>query len=109
MAKTSQNNGRAKRPAPPHAFKPGESGNPGGRPKLPFDIVQKCREFTSTAIDELIDIATRRDFNDPAMMGVKVRALETLINRGWGTAPQTVNLAGEGTTAIVVRVVGAAS
>ena len=30
---TSHNKVKTKRPAPPHAWKPGQSGNPGGRPK----------------------------------------------------------------------------
>lgn len=79
----------------------------GGRPKLPYDIVATCRAFTAEAIDKLIHIARVNDGGDPAIMGVQVRAVQTLLDRGWGSAPATLNIAGDLTIKRVVLEDGA--
>lgn len=69
----------------------GTSGNPGGRKSLPLDIVALCRETGRESIETLIAIQ-----NDPKAPPVaRIKAAETLLNRGWGTAPQTVKIEGE--------------
>lgn len=60
---TSENKPKAKGKAPPHAWKPGQSGNPGGRPKLREHV----RERSAAAVDEhcvaawIEEVVTRGD------------------------------------------------
>lgn len=68
----------------------GQSGNPGGRKKLPEDVVGLARKHTVDAMQVLADILLHSD-HDPS----RVRAAEILLNRGWGTAPQVVQIDGE--------------
>jgi hypothetical protein len=42
------------------SFKPGQSGNPGGRPKLAATVVELARKHTSDAINTLATVC-----NDP--------------------------------------------
>jgi hypothetical protein len=43
----NKNATKKKRAAPPHAWKPGQSGNPGGRPKNPLSLTNIVREFAA--------------------------------------------------------------
>jgi hypothetical protein len=83
------------------AFVKGQSGNPLGRPKVPMDVVQACRDFTAEGIAKLQQIARYKHDGDPAIMGVQVRAIDSLLNRGWGSAPQIVQLQGDTTIRIL--------
>lgn len=56
-------------------FKPGQSGNPGGRPK---GIAAKAREHTDKALDVLVE---GMDADDPR---VRVAAAKEVLDRGWG-------------------------
>ena len=40
-------------PIMPFAFKPGQTGNPGGRPKNPFDLTRRCKQLGPRAIEVL--------------------------------------------------------
>ena len=37
-------------------FKPGQSGNPGGRPKVPTDLREAARAHTTEALETLVAI-----------------------------------------------------
>jgi hypothetical protein len=77
--------------APPHAWKPGQSGNPGGRPKAVRDLAVAARLHTADALATLAQIA-----NDPkAPHHARVTACSELLDRGWGRAPQHIELGGE--------------
>lgn len=58
-----------------YGFKPGQSGNPGGRPK---GIAALARQHTDRALEVL---ANALDDNDPR---VRVQAAKELLDRGYG-------------------------
>jgi hypothetical protein len=70
------------------AFKKGQSGNPGGRPKTIKEVQELAREQTVPSIKALADNLT-----DPSG-AIRNAAAEALLNRGWGKAPQVIT--GEG-------------
>lgn len=73
-------------------FKPGESGNPAGRPKIMIEVVQAARERTLEAIETL-----ERIMRDPKATGsARVSAAVAILERGWGKAPQTMTVKREG-------------
>lgn len=80
MSEDLENKAKAKRPAPPHAWKPGQSGNPGGRPRVNHDIVALARQYTEEALQALHDA-----LKDPRS---KVAAAQALLDRGYGRAIQ---------------------
>lgn len=80
-------------------FKPGQSGNPEGRPKTDPELVEAFRGRTWKALatlDKVMDdYAAERvtEKGDPLVPSqAAVKASEVVLNRGWGTAPQTVKL-----------------
>jgi hypothetical protein len=75
------------------SFKPGQSGNPTGRPKLPEDIKhvrELAREYTAQAVTTLVDVMN--EGSGPA----KVAAAQAILDRGWGKPSQPVDGDGEG-------------
>jgi hypothetical protein len=73
---------------PGHRFKPGQSGNPGGRPRAIVEVAKAAREYTIEALETLAAIMRNRD----ATASARVSACEILIERGWGKAPQMITL-----------------
>lgn len=84
----SENRPKQKRKAPPTAFKPGQSGNPGGRPKEMFDLkamirrdgLEKAYQALITALEE---------------PGERVPAAKTLLAYGVGLPSQHVSVTHE--------------
>lgn len=71
------------------SFKPGQSGNPGGRPKLTpeeEDALALAKSFAPDAVKALHEIATSKTASDKA----RVTAAEALINRVYGKPKETV-------------------
>ena len=60
-------------------FAPGQSGNPGGRPKDEHRVAGLARSYTLEAIDTLVELM--REGKDKRMRGT---AAQALIDRGWG-------------------------
>lgn len=86
---TKKDAANSKKLATPASFKPGQSGNPTGRPKLPEDIKhvrELAREYTGEAVDALVSVL--REGSAPA----KVSAAQVLLDRGWGKAEATVSM-----------------
>ena len=77
-----------RRRAPRSAWKPGQSGNPGGRPAQLTDVRDAARQRTVIAIGTLESICT--DAKEPA--AARVSAAEALLNRGWGRPAQSMDL-----------------
>lgn len=63
-------------------WKPGQSGNPKGKPANYGEYRDACRECTWDALVTLHDLM----HNSPDD-GVRQRASSDLLNRGWGNSP----------------------
>jgi hypothetical protein len=84
-------------------FKPGQSGNPGGKVKKEvavaiMDMRQMARSYTAEALDKLVQL-----MRGEVKVGDKVHlvpvhtqgwAAAELIDRGWGRAPQGLEVTG---------------
>lgn len=68
----------------------GQCGNPGGRPKALREVQELARRYTTDAIQTLSDICS----NPEATPSARVAAAEALLDRGWGKAPQKLELEG---------------
>lgn len=67
-------------------FTKGQTGNPGGRPKIPADIVEAAKAYSMTAIETLASICAESTDD-----GMRIKAAELLLNRAWGKPAKTVN------------------
>jgi hypothetical protein len=79
---------KPKRKAPSSAFKPGQSGNPSGRPKEVAHVKELARSYTEEAVQTLAEIM--RSSEQPA--AARVKASECLLDRAWGKSESTVNV-----------------
>lgn len=70
-------------------FVKGQSGNPGGRPKVVAEVRELARSYTEQAIVSLAQIATTGESE-----AARVSAAVALLDRGWGKAAQAIT--GEG-------------
>jgi hypothetical protein len=78
-------------------FQKGQSGNPGGRPKVVAEVRELAREHTSKAVETLVSIMT----NQKAAPAARVSAANALLDRGYGKPPQ--HITGEGGPVYVAR------
>ena len=77
-------------PSPPkeHQFKKGQSGNPNGRPKAVNKLRDLAREHTEEALQTLVGVM--RDEKAPA--AARVTAAEHVLSRGYGRAPERLDV-----------------
>ena len=69
-------------------FAPGQSGNPGGRPRIPDDVKQLARGYTREAIETAAEI-----MRNPGETGTaRMSAVNTILDRAWGKAPQHISV-----------------
>src|SRR4029450_4330574 len=78
-------------------FEKGQSGNPGGRPKVVAEVRELAREHTGEAIETLVSIMT----NHKAAPAARVSAANALLDRGYGKPPQ--HITGENAPVYVAR------
>jgi hypothetical protein len=81
-------------------FAPGQSGNPGGRPKEEYRVAELARSYTVEAIDTLVELM--RDGKDERIRGT---AAQALLDLGWGKAKVEVVAGAEGSYLDALRVV----
>jgi len=79
-------------------FLPGQSGNPGGRPKGFAEVQEAARAHTPAALETLRVIAT----DEKAPHAARVSAAIALLDRAWGKPMQPSEIAGPGGTPIIV-------
>jgi hypothetical protein len=75
-----------KRTPPRSAWSPGQSGNPGGRPKVAAEVRDLAREHAGKAIKRLVGLMDSK--NQP----VALRAAEAVLDRGYGRPLQAMKL-----------------
>ena len=89
----------ARRKATRTAWKPGQSGNPGGRPREVAEVRDLAREHTPKAIATLAGIMD--DAEQPAR--ARVAAAEALLDRGWGRATQPMEVTTPGSIPAAIQ------
>jgi len=67
-----------------HGFQPGQSGNPGGRPKGLIEFRKRLE-----ALDGMAEAALESCLSDPDPK-VRVAALKEFFDRRYGKAPQAI-------------------
>jgi hypothetical protein len=68
---------------PATKFLPGQSGNPGGRPKS--DLVALARQHTAAALSRIVQLMEQDEDRNIALS-----AATALLDRGWGKPPVAV-------------------
>lgn len=87
---TDINEGRGKRGrGPGRPFQPGQSGNPAGR-RPDGALRELARAHTEEAVATLASIMA--DAGAPP--SARVQAAQALLDRGWGRAPQSLEVTG---------------
>jgi hypothetical protein len=71
----------------PTSWKPGQSGNPGGRPKVSAEVRELAREHGPEAILRLVALMNSKNES------VAVRASDAILDRGFGRPMQAMELA----------------
>jgi hypothetical protein len=80
----------AKKKPPGRPFQPGQSGNPGGRPKEEPGLRELCRQHTQLAVKLLLVVIS----NARAPAAARVSAACAILDRGYGKPPQALELTG---------------
>jgi len=78
------------------AFQPGQSGNPGGRPKEDSEVKALARTAGPEAIEKLLELM-RGDDRRTALA-----AAQALLDRGFGKPSQSVEMSGPDGEPLVV-------
>ena len=86
MAENSKTTTKKRKRGPGKPFKPGQSGNPGGRPKIIAEVRDLAREQTENAVNVLTGIMN----DEEAPHAARVTAANSLLDRGWGKPAQSV-------------------
>ncbi len=80
---------RGKRKAPKTAWRKGQSGNPGGRPKEVAEVRELSRQYTEEAIQTLVTL-----MQSAKLERTRLAAASELLDRGYGRPAQAIDLGG---------------
>ena len=72
---------------PSTRWRKGQSGNPGGRPKVIGDLQEQARQWAPEALEALREIAASKD----APPSARVSAAVALLDRGYGKPAQSID------------------
>ena len=81
----------------PWLWKPGQSGNPNGRPQSELDVQKLCRKYGTKAVDVLASLMDDQDAR------IRLAAANSLLDRGFGRPSQQVTVDGDSTTSSVLQ------
>ena len=76
-------------------FRPGQSGNPGGRPKAERSVRDLAQQYTAEAVEALVDVVRT---GKPAE---RVQAATALLDRGWGRPSASIEMTSTVKTSLV--------
>ena len=87
MAESSPKSSEKKRRGPGRPFKPGQSGNPGGRPKMSEDVREMLKAATPKAVKLLVSVMD----DDGQKAALRMDAAKTIIERVYGKPLQPID------------------
>ena len=67
-------------------FKPGQSGNPGGRPRGEHRVRELAQQYTAEALETLVQVMHNGRPSE------RVAAAVAILDRGWGKPAQEVTV-----------------
>jgi len=77
------------------SFKPGQSGNPGGRPKAIAEVRELAQQHTATAIKRLVAILENEKSTDAAAVSAAREVLDRAVGRAEQSISQNMTLRSE--------------
>lgn len=87
MAGNSGESSEKKRRGPGRPFKPGQSGNPSGRPKMSDDVREMLKAATPKAVKLLVSVMD----DDGQKAALRMDAAKTIIERVYGKPLQPID------------------
>ena len=67
-------------------FKPGQSGNPLGRARMPEELKKAFQARSQDALNTLVDVMINGDKNAD-----RIKASDSILDRAWGKPAQTID------------------
>ena len=77
-------------------FRPGQTGNPSGRPRELVELRELARQHTREAIERLVEVMRTGGARDA------VAASQALLDRAWGKPSQAIEAVGVGAVIQVI-------